>query len=380
MELMSPKLYLYWRVCAGGTFLFLIFITALNGALAFIPILLCLFACRCSLSRWLTDVIVGSWLMFAPAVYELLFGVRIKVTGDMSKLRNEACSLVLLNHRTRLDWLFILSLQARYASLRRFKISLKYPLRFVPGGGWAMQIAGFLFLKRTFDEDKGRIENILDHFKTWKCGPQLLLFPEGTDFREDSWESSNRYAKKNELPMFDYVLHPRTTGFISMVDYMTRNNNLDQVVDVTIGYPQTMVQNEDDLLTKRFPEEIWFRVRVFNVETLPQDSKALTQWLIERWEEKENILKIFYEEKIMSSVSDLNTAQEFNVECDTVLHYVGAMMFWMLLAYATIYACVVFTYIRWYFLFSLFVCAILGHCVGVENLLMKLDRHWKQHK
>ena len=371
---MSPQLYSYWRMCAGGTFLFLLFTTALNGSLAFIPLLLCLFACRCAVSRWLVDVLIGAWLMFAPAVYELLFGVRIKVTGDVTKLRNEACSLVLLNHRTRLDWLFILSLQARYASLRRFKISLKYPLRHIPGAGWAMQIAGFLFLKRTFDEDKGRIENILDHFKKWKCGPQLLLFPEGTDFREDSLESSNRYAKKNELPLYNYVLHPRTTGFVSMFNYMARNNNLDQVVDVTIGYPKNMVQNEDDLLTQKFPEEIWFHVKVFDAKTLPNESEYLTRWLTERWQEKENLLKKFYEDKTIAYTQELNKAQEVNTEWDTALCFVGAIVFWILLACATIYACIVFMCIRWYFLFSLIVCAIFGHYIGLENVLMKLDR------
>ena len=377
--MVTPTLYFYWRVCAGGTFLFLLFFTALNGSLTFIPILLCLFACRFPLSRWIVDVLVGAWLMFAPAVYELLYGVRIKVTGDLSKLRKDDCSLVLLNHRTRLDWLFILSLQARYASLRRFKISLKYPLRHIPGGGWAMQIAGFLFLKRKFEEDKERIENMLDHFKTWNCSPQLLLFPEGTDFRDDSWESSNRYAKKHELPVYDYVLHPRTTGFISMLEYMRRNNNVDQVVDVTIGYPKNMVQNETDLLTKQLPQEILFHVKVFDVKTLPRDSVGLSNWLLDRWQEKETLLKRFYEEKQWPFAEiDLNRAQEFNVECDTVLYYVGAIAYWILLAYVTTYACVAFPFIKWYFLFSFLLCVTLGHYVGIEHLLMKLDRLWRK--
>lgn len=372
---MESKLSFYWRVCAGFTFLFLLFYTAMLAAIIFIPILLPLFAVHFPLTRWLTDVLVGSWLAFAPGIYELLYGVKIKVTGDVSKLNKDACSLVLLNHRTRLDWMFILSLQARYASLKHFRISLKYPIRHVPGAGWAMQIGGFLFLKRTFEEDKDRIENLLTHFKTWHCGPQLLLFPEGTDFRDDSLESSKRFAKKTNLPEYDYVLHPRTTGFVSMYQFMRQNNQLDQVVDVTIGYPKNMVQNEDDLLTKRFPQEILFHVRVFETNNIPRDTSRLRTWLQERWREKEDILKNFYQTKCWpEKEANLNFAQKLAIERDTVLYYLGSILFWGLLSCMTAYLAVSCLVIRWYLFLSFILCAVLGHGVGIESLFKKLDR------
>lgn len=67
------------------------------------------------------------------AMYELMLGVKIKVQGRPSKPTDSV--LILMNHRTRLDWLFLMSYQLRCGSLRHYKISLKDQLKFVPGPG-----------------------------------------------------------------------------------------------------------------------------------------------------------------------------------------------------------------------------------------------------
>lgn len=69
-------------------------------------------------------------------------------------------SIVLMNHRTRLDWLFIWTL-GTFA--HRLKIVLKDELRHVPGVGWAMQLANFIFLKRRIAVDETRITQSLQY-------------------------------------------------------------------------------------------------------------------------------------------------------------------------------------------------------------------------
>ncbi|VDL58528.1 unnamed protein product [Hymenolepis diminuta] len=64
-------------------------------------------------------------------------------------------SILVLNHRTRLDWIFALSL-GRYA--RHFKIVLKWDLAKLPGVGWAMQLDSFIFLKRKIALDLARMQ------------------------------------------------------------------------------------------------------------------------------------------------------------------------------------------------------------------------------
>lgn len=55
------------------------------------------------------------------------------ITGDV--VYDDECELIIMNHRTRFDWLFVFSYQIRCGSLRHFKISLKEILKNVPGPG-----------------------------------------------------------------------------------------------------------------------------------------------------------------------------------------------------------------------------------------------------
>ena len=64
-----------------------------------------------------------------------LAGCKIVITGDTNKFPER--SLVVMNHRTRFDWLFYWCLADRLACHRYTKVVLKSGLRNVPGfGGW----------------------------------------------------------------------------------------------------------------------------------------------------------------------------------------------------------------------------------------------------
>lgn len=49
---------------------------------------------------------------------------------------------------------------------------------------------------------------------------QILLFPEGTNISENTKAKSHSFADKNGLKRYEHVLHPRTTGFSFLVEYM----------------------------------------------------------------------------------------------------------------------------------------------------------------
>lgn len=167
--------------------------------------------------------------VFIPqSLLELVFRVKVVITGD-GFIPGER-SVIIMNHRTRLDWMFLWCCLLRYSYLRLEKICLKAVLKGVPGfgesaqkcatpffspvrytlclkphsdkllkmfyfhmapkpicdayvyvPGWAMQVACFIFIKRRWAEDKEHMENMLDYFCDIREPLQLLLFPEGTD-------------------------------------------------------------------------------------------------------------------------------------------------------------------------------------------------------
>ena len=64
---------------------------------------------------------------------ELVYGVKIVISGDLTQL--ESPNLLIMNHRTRFDWLFLWSYLIRKGSLHREKIILKKQLKHIPGLG-----------------------------------------------------------------------------------------------------------------------------------------------------------------------------------------------------------------------------------------------------
>lgn len=242
--------------------------------------------------RWITDRIVATWLTLPVALLELVFGVKVVITGD-GFVPGER-SVIIMNHRTRLDWMFLWCCLLRYSYLRLEKICLKAVLKAVPGFGWAMQVACFVFIQRRWEEDKKHLENMLNYFCDIREPLQLLLFPEGTDLTANTKAKSDTFADHNSLPKFDYVLHPRTTGFTYIVDMLRKGNNLDAVHDITVAYPKNIPQTERHLIMGLFPREIYFHVQRYPVSALPAASSDLESWCRDRWTEKESRLRDFY--------------------------------------------------------------------------------------
>ncbi|XP_028994571.1 lysocardiolipin acyltransferase 1 isoform X2 [Betta splendens] len=239
--------------------------------------------------RYITDRIVATWLTLPVSLLELVFGVKVVITGD-GFIPGER-SVIVMNHRTRLDWMFLWCCLLRYSYLRLEKICLKAALKAVPGFGWAMQVACFVFIQRRWDTDKKHLENMLDYFCDIREPLQLLLFPEGTDLTENTRSKSDAFAAENSLPKFEYVLHPRTTGFTFIVEKLRKGDNLDAVHDITVAYPKNIPQTERHLILGLFPREIHFHVRRYPVASLPSSSSDLEAWCRERWAEKEARLR-----------------------------------------------------------------------------------------
>ena len=64
---------------------------------------------------------------------ELVFGVKVRVCGDLKKLQGPC--LIIMNHRTRLDWMFFWCYLIRMGDLRKLKIMLKAGLKNIPVAG-----------------------------------------------------------------------------------------------------------------------------------------------------------------------------------------------------------------------------------------------------
>jgi hypothetical protein len=84
---------------------------------------------------------------------------------------------------------------------------------------------------------------------------------------------------------------PRTKGFVASVEGL--RSHIDAVYDITIGYEigiPTLWQ-----YIKGLVQRIHVHVRRFEIDSLPESADGLRLWLLDRWEEKDELLEHFYQ-------------------------------------------------------------------------------------
>ncbi|CAI4231528.1 unnamed protein product [Auanema sp. JU1783] len=355
----------------GIVFVFLLFISSLLGSIfilfPFIP--LAIYAPK--LWRFFADRFVGYWLTFPASLIEFVFGCHFHVTGDL--IKRDKPALIIMNHRTRLDWMFLWNALYKMDPflLTTEKISLKAPLKKIPGAGWAMGCGSYIFLERSFESDKSTIESMMEYYAESNNTYQLLLFPEGTDRGERAMKLSNEFADKNGLPHYENVLHPRTTGFNYFIDLMQKHNYISYVYDVTLAYEDHVVESELQLLKEgKFPKNIHFDVKKYDISDLPATPDERSNWLTSLWKEKESRLKRFYDGDHKLEPS----GERFVWPVLTRgLGYYVTFAFW-------IFSCILWLYLTYYYtLVKLYVLAAICFYIyalkkhnGVEFLIL----HW----
>jgi lysocardiolipin and lysophospholipid acyltransferase len=244
-----------------------------------------------------TNFVVRHWTQFSASLVERVGGVNFFFSGDC-KREGESKILVICNHRTRLDWMFLWSFFARLGLLGSLKIILKAELKLLPFAGWCMQCVPFVFLVRKWEQDKSYLETILPYIcKQDFC---MLIFPEGTDLSESNVAKSHEWSKKRGLKTRTHTLHPRMKGFVHTVQQM--RSSIDAVYDITLAYVDRGERpNEKSIITGHLPKEVHCHNKRYAASDLPSSDEELEAWLTARFNEKEAALEHFY---------DVNTSEK----------------------------------------------------------------------
>lgn len=318
------KIPLYARALCAWGFLFNVALACTNfivlplQLIAFSPVVLQAIMARNNpgqrvpLARWspyvlrLVEIIVGWWEALVSVLLERVMGMRVHLAGDV--IPDDARSdgmLILSNHPSTADWVYVWSWLVRQGDMTRLKIVLKAALHKVPILGWCLQANRYLFLARDWEHDRQHMDRMVQHWAgTEQAGTaeaqqvQMLLYCEGTDLRPVSYDQSVAFVAKSaaagvQLTPLRHVLQPRVTGFVHLIKLLRSTGSVRRVVDLTLGSAPLPVTIEN-LAQGAAPTHFHVHTRVWELSALPTTDEGLAAWLHDRWVEKDALLEKFY--------------------------------------------------------------------------------------
>ncbi|CAI9104465.1 OLC1v1003141C1 [Oldenlandia corymbosa var. corymbosa] len=240
-------------------------------------------------SRTATSFFLGTWIALWPFFFEKINQTKVVFSGESVPARERA--LLIANHRTEVDWMYLWDLAVRKGCQGCIKYVLKSSLMKMPVFGWIFHIAEFIPVERKWEADASTIYQMLSMLKDPEDPLWLAVFPEGTDFTEQKCLRSKKYAAETGLPVMKNVLLPKTKGFYACIECL--RGSLDAVYDITIGYKFRCPSFLDNAFGVD-PAEVHIHIERVNISDLPESEDGTTSWLMETFRQKDQLLSDFY--------------------------------------------------------------------------------------
>lgn len=232
--------------------------------------------------------IANAWWGLCESMARLTYGIEIVITGDELPVKENG--IVILNHQVMTDIPVIFSLAKQKGRLGDLKWFVKDVIKYFPGVGWGMLFLDCLFIKRDWLADKDYIKQTFDKFHRYNIPIWLMCFVEGTRFTPEKAKRSHDYAQKIGMKPFNHLLIPRTKGFVASVQSL--RNHCSAVYDFTIGYEQSPPPTLWQWIRGE-ARRVHLHVRRFDIKSLPQTDEAISQWLMDCFRQKDDLLKYF---------------------------------------------------------------------------------------
>ncbi|KAF8406388.1 hypothetical protein HHK36_008475 [Tetracentron sinense] len=239
-------------------------------------------------SRKATSFLFGAWLALWPFLFEKINQTKVVFSGETVPDRERV--LLLANHRTEVDWMYLWDLALRKRCLGYIKYVLKSSLMKLPVFGWAFHIMEFISVERRWEVDESIICQMLSTFKDPQDPLWLAVFPEGTDFSEQKCIRSQKFAAEKGLPVLKNVLLPKTRGFCTCLE--TLRSSLDAVYDITIAYKHRCPFFMDNVFGVD-PSEVHIHIRRIPLNEIPTSEDEAAAWLIDTFRLKDQLLSDF---------------------------------------------------------------------------------------
>lgn len=240
------------------------------------------------------------WFSVFMGHLERFSRLSIVLTGDAFYPDEHA--LVICNHRSWADTLIIYSLARQVRMHGDVKFLAKQSLLLFPIFGFAgVALDVVIFIKRQSISAGRQMVKVFSSLLDPQRGNRaywLINYLEGTRFTKEKQRNALSFARERQLKTLEYVLQPRTKGFIATVHSL--RNNAKAVYDITIGYQLDENENMRPTFGQMFflpplmDRVVHVHQRRIPLEELPTDDEELKKWVYTLYEQKDELLRGFH--------------------------------------------------------------------------------------
>ncbi|KAG7508348.1 integrator complex subunit 7 [Solea senegalensis] len=267
---------------------------------------------------WHIEGVMFKWLLAMVSSWGWIAGYTVTEWGDDVRPISEEEAMVIVNHQSTGDvCTLMMCLQDKGTVVRKMMWLMDHVFKYT-NFGLVSLIHGDFFIRQGKAHRDKQLVYLKDHLEKYyhsRDRKWIVLFPEGGFLRKRR-ETSQLFAKKNSLPHLTHVTLPRLgathiilktlaaqqeNGSVAM-ESLTSNQIgnkrtcLQWVIDVTIAYPKARPMDiQTWIFGYRPPTVTHVHYRMYPIKEVPVEAEALTDWLYQRFVEKEKLLTHFYD-------------------------------------------------------------------------------------
>ncbi|KAF9437910.1 hypothetical protein BGZ76_010621 [Entomortierella beljakovae] len=261
----------------------------------------------------LINVVQVFSLLIRPFSKRLFFEINARVAGAMwrvmqkrhkavitfsgDKIPYKESAIVFGNHRSFVDFYMFHSVAKRRGMVDYMKYFAKDSLKYIPFYGWGMWIMGMLFISRNWQQDQVKINQMFGRILDIQAPVWVASFLEGSRLNPSKLAASQKFMAGRGLPVLSNVMMPRTKGFIACVNKF-RGSHVKCVYDFTFAYyhqtkgfgvPPDLVRVHTGRLSPEYKFHV--HVRRYMIDDLPEDEEKLSDWVVQKYVEKDALLE-----------------------------------------------------------------------------------------
>lgn len=218
-----------------------------------------------------------------------------KTEQNINELINEnkeLIDIVVCNHVSTIDFLLVLN------CLKKFNVScspiIKKPIKYIPGYGFVCHMDNDIVLSRNWERDQRTLGEQINKIHIGNKKQVILIFPEGTRITSAKLKEGQEYSQKNNLPVFNNLLVPRTKGLWYIINHLQESQKLGRIWDMSLAIPKFMGNSAyiSDLLGGSLGN-IFCIIRELKIKH-DKDTVNFKNIFLKSWKEKDTMLKDYH--------------------------------------------------------------------------------------